>query len=517
VSTQQSNIGYSALEMEWQKCQSSCSFVSRSVPRYDVAGMMFYVATEHVGQPRQPTEIAALQPSTICEAMIAQIKGEIHSVVNYGELPPPWSTQRRDVFSVLATDYLHTCDAFMWDGHLDAIFNGSPSLWSMSDTELLRFLGVKADTHTAKWQGFLTRLQEQRQYLAQLGKEVGDANAARAWRCFLILCHADVGELDNLLYVNFLDFGRVTHARFAAKTPLQFVLPSFPFKDQNPFRTASRADHIDFGEVALLIRLHSLALALAQIFPYGVKWLIVSDGLVYSDFLGIAKEEAIRYRERLREWRNRLNLQQTIHILDYSEAIEHAGEFTVSLDGQDSSSVTFAQVFDRIRDIIKSEIARGTNSLLSEKFAVAVRGMMWNINLRNLHLKYGHEALWAALTGSAAPSELVAAELSRQATEAAISYHCFNLASKTLRLLETVFPQGIRATVHPKLGQIAIPRIGDEYPWNGVAYINDEVIGPKCVETRLGYRIARETKVSAYYFVSDDAPFYFRSIEDGHA
>jgi hypothetical protein len=52
------------------------------------------------------------------------------------------------------------------------------------------------------------------------------------------------------------------------RLPIQLVLPAFPFKDQNPFRTSCNASHWDIGEAALIVRLHCIALGLDQLHPY---------------------------------------------------------------------------------------------------------------------------------------------------------------------------------------------------------------------------------------------------------
>jgi hypothetical protein len=44
------------------------------------------------------------------------------------------------------------------------------------------------------------------------------------------------------------------------RLPIQLVLPAFPFKDQNPFRTSCNASHWGIGEAALIVRLHCIAL-----------------------------------------------------------------------------------------------------------------------------------------------------------------------------------------------------------------------------------------------------------------
>jgi len=461
-------LALSPLETAWMSLRSSGPFVTRNTPRYDSGSMMFYLSVEHDVTNQERASLALPNASDLLDAFLVQVKGDVDTRKDYGTMSLSGPTNREDVLSIVAHHYLDACERLFHTGLMDTI---------TSD------------------------------------RSEPDESRRRALQCLALVCHPDLGNAKNKRYLTPDTFIAAVQKQEANKAPLQFIVPSFPFKDQNPFRTSSNPDHVDLGEVALLIRLHALALAIAQIYPYGVEWIIVCDGVVYADFLGVPRGAAIRYRERLREWRNRLNLQRTVHILDFEEVIKRAGPCALSIDGAAPRSAQFPEVFSTVLSSIETTLlAGGAKQEALAKMTVFARGMAWNINTHDLLAQYGPDALWTALTTdgstSTAPAPLLD-ELQRRSWKAALQYGSFNLAAKLVSVLDYVFPGAIRATVHAKRDQVAIPCLGEVYPWNGVAFVRAGEMTPRSVETRALYEI-REEPVASSYFVGDEAPFFFR-------
>lgn len=245
------------------------------------------------------------------------------------------------------------------------------------------------------------------------------------------------------------------------KLPIQIILPAFPFKDQNPFRTNVSANHVDLGEILTLILMHSLALALFQVYPFGVEWIIISDGIAYSDIFGIPKNQAAEYQSHLKMFRNHLNIQKTVHIIDLMQLVQKA-------DG-----------FDELFSYLKIQLRTIDNEgVLKEKIAILARGMRWNLNTKEYLEKISREELWNAIHQTDNKEKRRSSHLTKiyevigeTAKKAAVDYLAFNLSMKYLDLLAKFFPHSLRATVHPKYGQIPLPRIGEVYPWNGVPLV----------------------------------------------
>lgn len=312
-----------------------------------------------------------------------------------------------------------------------------------------------------------------------------------------------LGNPMNQKYINKEAFSISITPSIKEHKRLQFIVPGFPFKDQNIFRTESEPDHLDMGEISLLIRLHALALAFFQIHPFGADWIILSDGLAYSKIFGVDTKSAEAYRENLRDVRNKLNLQGTVSILDLNQIAHHA-------DGENNIG-RFDYLVNEVIKILHK--LTDSNDKVNKSFSVLTRGMMWNLSTREYETQYSREEIWHAVTDtSLRRSGAFEEEILDRSRIAAFYYGAYNLALRWYNIPKRIFPNAIRATVHPKPGQIAIPSIGNVYPWNGVPIVhkgtfraNDITVSPwyelrKQGKNLLGH-VERNSKAPLYYTV----------------
>ena len=232
------------------------------------------------------------------------------------------------------------------------------------------------------------------------------------------------------------------------RAPMRFVLPAFPFKDQNPERCSAPASHPDLGDVALLVRLHTLALSIGQVFPYGAEWTVVSDGVPYSRMFGIEPADAKEYVERLRDYRSLLNLTSVIHFIDLEDAIRR---------------------FDH------AATTRGALTIAECREQIA--GQLWSLVREEEQVSQAHSALTVGIARNCTP------ERRQLAGEVAIEYASLTVALSHVQFYDSMFPHSVRATVHAKPEQIAIPRLGGAYPWNGVGVMRGRQMSPRSIET----------------------------------
>ncbi|KAI1101877.1 Pyoverdine/dityrosine biosynthesis protein-domain-containing protein [Jackrogersella minutella] len=101
--------------------------------------------------------------------------------------------------------------------------------------------------------------------------------------------------------VNFLSqiYGRVS-----ANEVILMCLPAFPFKSPNT-STKVLGRLPDKAEEFALAHLNGLCAAIEDIYAPGAKLMIVSDGLVYNDLLGVPDKDVWAYGEALRALRAR--------------------------------------------------------------------------------------------------------------------------------------------------------------------------------------------------------------------
>jgi len=270
---------------------------------------------------------------------------------------------------------------------------------------------------------------------------------------------------------------------------LRFIVPSFPFKDQNIFRTEAPPGHVDLGEVATLVRLHTLALAMFQVHPFGADWIIISDGLAYAPILYVDINETLAYRQRLMEYRNLLNIQGTVSIIDLKD-------MTRRLYSRQAKFEIFVQTVDEICRVLV-EMTKSQTGYIFESFRVLTRGMKWNINIKHLDHGLRRQDLWTIfntelINDVSLPLRSTWQEIDALSVEAAYNYAAFNLALRYHSVFERLLPNSLRTTIHPKPGQLAVPRIGDVFPWNGVGVVRDLTFGPTSVETWPLYRLIRQ-------------------------
>ncbi|PHH78250.1 hypothetical protein CDD82_3146 [Ophiocordyceps australis] len=139
---------------------------------------------------------------------------------------------------------------------------------------------------------------------------------------FSILCkyrmqHHDVGLKNWSRNGPFLD---QIAAFVSANEPVRLLLPAFPFKSPN------RTDKVlgalpDAGEEVALMHLNGMAAAIGDAYEPGAKVLVVSDGLIYNDILGVDDEQVWDYGQVLRQLakRNRLDHLDFLRQNDFAQ------------------------------------------------------------------------------------------------------------------------------------------------------------------------------------------------------
>lgn len=286
-------------------------------------------------------------------------------------------------------------------------------------------------------------------------------------RVHAILSNEQIGNKRNNKNVDIDAFRKMIEPSLTAHHRIRFVMPGFPFKDQNPFRTESPPETVDLGELALLIRLHVLALALYQVHPEGVDWVLISDGATYAPIFGIDTTSTQLYKRSLLTWRNQLNIGSTVSIVDLQDLIRRVN----GARGTGGNGC-----FDSVRNSIRGSLRallQCEDLSVTELMAVLRRGMVWNLDLRRYWGRVSPAELWGiakSLQGGSLSAEAaaVAREVQERSSAAALEYASCNLALKYLNVFSLLLPNTARATIHAKAGEVAVPSLGRCFPWNGV-------------------------------------------------
>jgi hypothetical protein len=243
-----------------------------------------------------------------------------------------------------------------------------------------------------------------------------------------------------------------------------------------------------------------------QAHPFGVDWIIASDGGAYAKILRVDEGRVRDYLSRLVRYRNMMGLQRTVHIIEL-------GEMCHRLRSNDAGDQIFGQTMQIIAEDLGKELASGNNQLMASMH-VLVRGMRWNVNIIDKTDGLGWEELWSLMnadTSAEVPPPLRAAwkEVDSVVSQSALEYAAFNLAVRYHDLYRKFLPGALRATVHAKESEVAVPRLGDVYPWNGVAVRIQQGASYRFETWPLYSVLKQSANIVAYTIPGDAGPFFY--------
>lgn len=328
-----------------------------------------------------------------------------------------------------------------------------------------------------------------------------DSPEGMAKNIYDILCDHKIGSPKNRKNNDEDKFIEDMVPVIASKSRLLFLLPGFPFKDQNKFRSLFSADIPDIAELSFMIRLHKLTQSLYQVHPYGVDVVVLSDGDLYCDIFNVEKDCVNLYLKRLVQYRNKLNIQGTLSILSLKELIDRSGT-----NGEAWG------VVDYISKKIESILSISSPELIS-LFDVLISGMKWNFNSKLILENCPDTISWKLLCCKECEIEDKYISLWRNinelATSAALKYAAVNLMLTWLDLIKYFFPGTIRGTVHPKPGQFALADSNNSFPWNGIAWSSEWPTTISDIETKSCVALSEYESVNQVFFDETLLPCFF--------
>lgn len=240
---------------------------------------------------------------------------------------------------------------------------------------------------------------------------------------------------------------------------LTIVLPTLPFKDQCAVTTRQSAETVDLGEHLFLLRLDLLARSVSAASRVKTSFNLVADGSVYADIFTLQGHNQVgQYFQNMQTAIQTLGLRETIKLTDL--------ETIVAKEPQ------FGQVQSSIRRHLLEFISRQTNAG-DRAWESLLRGMLFNCQLPTPFDQYEEFARLSHL--SLAEIYTQHRQIFDQISLAGLEYASFLLTMRKLTLLSRHFngPEVIRATVHPKRGQLGLQTLGSEVaPYNGVTSVN---------------------------------------------
>lgn len=350
----------------------------------------------------------------------------------------------------------------------------------LSDEELKEYLA------NSEWENSVQLKLPSDHSIGEMAKSIYD-----------VLCNSKITSGHNESNIDKKEFITFIQPLLEKQSRLLFVIPGCPFKDQNRFRVPYSASSVDFSEIAFLVRLHNVIQALYQVHPYGGTVVVLSDGMLYKDIFHIAEADVEEYQWRLKNYRNNLNIQGDVSIIDLKEMIERA-----NANGE----------IDTIISYLEKMI--GKNCVDMECFDSLVQGMKWNMNSKDLLSDLSNEVAWCIIKNRRDNTDPKYHEqwdeYNKLATQAAIHYSAVNLMLKWTDLIHKFFPEAIRCTVHPKKGQFALT---SNYAWNGVAWSEKWPSSLSDIITKPFFELSQYKKVKLAKFRSNGFPCFYTAAD----
>lgn len=275
---------------------------------------------------------------------------------------------------------------------------------------------------------------------------------------------------------------------------IKLIIPGFTTKAHNPLRVYARKLP-DLAEVASLVRLYEICYQINKIYPPGAEVVIITDGVVYAKLFGETEHLAKLHYQSLQEWVHKLNIQDTVKLVDLSALLPKDFPDTFSTEANQLKNEWSSK---EITEYLTEFIANTKNLVNYDYEIIAL--------IQDLYL-FG-----MAHSDHVFDRDTINRSIIKKAFETSFKYEAFLNATYKLNVIGNSFPEHIRCTGRPKTSQLGIHMIHEKsynFPWNGV--------GVLLLNGRVDVYFEKTVMFSSMYrpvFIKDETtPFYYRELK----
>jgi pyoverdine/dityrosine biosynthesis protein Dit1 len=263
-------------------------------------------------------------------------------------------------------------------------------------------------------------------------------------------------------------------AAIQAQKSIHLVLPAFPAKSGN--REKTLGDLPDMGERLGLQRLQHLCEEIEAVYPPGAHCTICSDGRVFSDLVGVSDAAVSSYREELKAMIAGAQLR-SISVFDLDDMFQNMDYQLM----REELLVVYAEPVRRLRKRVQEEAITRT------------------------HFNGIHRFVFEDMTSGEQNDR--SRNASREMSKA-IAYRVVQRSNAWSRLIDEMFPEAVRLSIHPQ------PRVSEKIgihlapttdpwgtPWHRVV-----------LKTREGFQLVRRSEAeakNAFLVYDSGRPSYF--------
>ncbi|KAJ6079945.1 hypothetical protein N7467_009698 [Penicillium canescens] len=284
----------------------------------------------------------------------------------------------------------------------------------------------------------------------------------------------------------------------AANQPITMVLPAFPWK--NPNQDKVLGDGADLGDELGLASLNHLCEEISTVYPYGARLILICDGPVYNDLVGIPANEYYDYGIQLRKIAHEKRFS-SIHFIRLMDLLGLG-------DGEKVSKADYLRLVPVCRDRLMSPPYCDPKFDVDQELKTNPDTMA---TYEGYFSRISEDLKWAK-----GLDPVVAADPALYATEVSeVAKTMINRLIAYEVVIHTTLGKHIRLSIHPSLGRnkISIPllRQGDlfgDMPWHAsvVVLSNGEIMTGKSREFRRLYEVVM--KHGRPYYFRERSPMY---------
>ncbi|CDM26762.1 hypothetical protein DTO013E5_7035 [Penicillium roqueforti] len=277
-----------------------------------------------------------------------------------------------------------------------------------------------------------------------------------------------------------------------ADQPITMVLPAFPWKSPNQDKVLG--DGADLGEEMGLAKLNHLCEEISKVYPYGARLILICDGPVYNDLVGVPDDEYYDYGIELRK----IAKEKHFSSIQFIRLMNLLGLG----DGERVTKADYLRLVPTCREKLMSP------TYFDPRFDID-HELKANSDTKTTYNSYfsriSEDLKWAKGFDPliAADPALYAAEVSKMAKT------MINRLIAYEAVINATLGKYIRLSIHPSLGRnkISIPllRQGDlfgDMPWHASVVVlpNGDIKTGRSQEFRKLYEVV----------MKHDRPYYFR-------
>ena len=275
--------------------------------------------------------------------------------------------------------------------------------------------------------------------------------------------------------------------------PIKFVFQGFPFKCRNPIETLRRTP--DLGELAFLQRLADINKTVAQLYPPGVEFTVLTEGQTYKDLFGANGEEVVNFEGRCRYFLRKLGADRVVTFVDFLDTVDDTKHFLDMNRTEEErlykkQTYTSQENIDQLVPVMMRSLPITQEVSYEDLLTVFGFGVEFK-NLSNFQMDFLEY-------------------LSEAAKELSIKYLAIQNTKSSLNTISSKYPEHIYISTTSKTERYSfhpIHRRTRLYPHHGVPVYGSD----KVDIVFLGEVISSPRYFKAVYCDDDieDAPFYF--------